>query len=109
MELELIRSIDPQVAEAIDLELNRQRTHIVGKLGPWSQLQSSTKRCHRHLLHHSAAMPQHDIVAQFMAKCRQQQHCQSLRGGQRRKQYQHRHCSRCDLNRCALTQHSKSG
>ena len=28
MELELIRSIDPQVAEAIDLELNRQRTHI---------------------------------------------------------------------------------
>ncbi len=28
MELELIRSIDPQVAEAIELELNRQRTHI---------------------------------------------------------------------------------
>ena len=28
MELELIRSTDPQVAEAIDLELNRQRTHI---------------------------------------------------------------------------------
>ena len=28
MELELIRSIDPRVAEAIDLELNRQRTHI---------------------------------------------------------------------------------
>ena len=28
MELELIRSIDPQVADAIDLELNRQRTHI---------------------------------------------------------------------------------
>ena len=28
MELDRIRSIDPQVAEAIDLELNRQRTHI---------------------------------------------------------------------------------
>ena len=28
MELELIRSADPQVAEAIELELNRQRTHI---------------------------------------------------------------------------------
>ena len=28
MELELIRKTDPQVAEAIDLELNRQRTHI---------------------------------------------------------------------------------
>ena len=28
MELELIRKADPQVAEAIELELNRQRTHI---------------------------------------------------------------------------------
>ena len=28
MELELIRQTDPQVAEAIELELNRQRTHI---------------------------------------------------------------------------------
>ena len=28
MELELIRQADPQVAEAIELELNRQRTHI---------------------------------------------------------------------------------
>ncbi len=28
MELELIRHTDPQVAEAIELELNRQRTHI---------------------------------------------------------------------------------
>ena len=28
MELELIRSADPEVAEAIELELNRQRTHI---------------------------------------------------------------------------------
>ena len=28
MELDLIRKTDPQVAEAIDLELNRQRTHI---------------------------------------------------------------------------------
>ena len=28
MELELIREADPQVAEAIELELNRQRTHI---------------------------------------------------------------------------------
>ena len=28
MELELIRSADPQVAEAMELELNRQRTHI---------------------------------------------------------------------------------
>jgi len=28
MELELIRGIDPQVADAIELELNRQRTHI---------------------------------------------------------------------------------
>ena len=28
MELELIRKTDPQVAEAIELELNRQRTHI---------------------------------------------------------------------------------
>ncbi|MBR5108943.1 MAG: serine hydroxymethyltransferase [Clostridia bacterium] len=28
MELELIRSVDPEVAEAINLELNRQRTHI---------------------------------------------------------------------------------
>ena len=28
MELELIRSADPQVAEALELELNRQRTHI---------------------------------------------------------------------------------
>ena len=28
MELELIRSVDPEVAEAIELELNRQRTHI---------------------------------------------------------------------------------
>ncbi len=28
MELELIRSADPQIAEAIELELNRQRTHI---------------------------------------------------------------------------------
>lgn len=28
MELELIRGTDPQVAEAIELELNRQRTHI---------------------------------------------------------------------------------
>ena len=28
MELELIRSTDPQVADAIELELNRQRTHI---------------------------------------------------------------------------------
>ena len=28
MELELIRQTDPQVADAIELELNRQRTHI---------------------------------------------------------------------------------
>ncbi len=28
MELELIRQVDPEVAEAIDLELNRQRTHV---------------------------------------------------------------------------------
>ena len=28
MELDIIRSVDPEVAEAIDLELNRQRTHI---------------------------------------------------------------------------------
>ena len=28
MELEMIRKTDPQVAEAIELELNRQRTHI---------------------------------------------------------------------------------
>jgi len=28
MELELIRRVDPEVAEAIDLELNRQRTHV---------------------------------------------------------------------------------
>ena len=28
MELDLIRKADPQVAEAIELELNRQRTHI---------------------------------------------------------------------------------
>ena len=28
MELELIREVDPEVAEAIELELNRQRTHI---------------------------------------------------------------------------------
>ena len=28
MELELIRQADPEVAEAIDLELNRQRTHV---------------------------------------------------------------------------------
>ncbi|MBR7175426.1 MAG: serine hydroxymethyltransferase, partial [Clostridia bacterium] len=28
MELDLIRSADPQVAEAIEQELNRQRTHI---------------------------------------------------------------------------------
>ena len=28
MELDLIRSVDPEVAEAISLELNRQRTHI---------------------------------------------------------------------------------
>ena len=28
MELELIRSADPEVAQAIELELNRQRTHI---------------------------------------------------------------------------------
>ena len=28
MELELIRKTDPQVADAIELELNRQRTHI---------------------------------------------------------------------------------
>ena len=28
MEMELIRAADPQVAEAIELELNRQRTHI---------------------------------------------------------------------------------
>ena len=28
MELELIRRADPQVAEAMELELNRQRTHI---------------------------------------------------------------------------------
>ena len=28
MEIELIRKADPQVAEAIELELNRQRTHI---------------------------------------------------------------------------------
>ena len=28
MELELIRQADPEVAEAIGLELNRQRTHV---------------------------------------------------------------------------------
>ena len=28
MELELIRQTDPEVADAIDLELNRQRTHV---------------------------------------------------------------------------------
>ena len=28
MELDLIRAADPKVAEAIELELNRQRTHI---------------------------------------------------------------------------------
>ena len=28
MELELIRQVDPEVAEAIDLELDRQRTHV---------------------------------------------------------------------------------